>query len=127
MSNLRESDKFYNGFLSWLGYERILSIDQTKAKDIVGWRCGTSSLYLTQTEEKYAQSGFHRRHVGLNHIAFWATSRSMVDRFYKEYLLKHEVRVMYGGPKEYKIGRGWYSLYFEDPDRIKIEVLWTPT
>jgi hypothetical protein len=30
--------------------------------------------------------------------------------------------VLYGGPKEYpEYRKGYYAVYFEDPDRIKLE------
>jgi len=126
VSNLKVSDRFYNGFLSWLGYERILSSDQTKGT-MVAWRGRGGSLYLTATEKGFTREKFHRKHVGLNHIAFRAGSKKSVDKFYKEYLVPHHIRVLYGGPKEYGFGKGWYSVYFEDPDRIKLEFVRTPT
>src|SRR5712692_1610339 len=70
----------------------------------------------------YKDSGFHRRRVGLNHIAFQAKSRADVDRLYSEFLVPRSIRVLYGGPKEYpEYRKGYYSVYFEDPDRIKLE------
>jgi hypothetical protein len=30
--------------------------------------------------------------------------------------------VLYGGAKEYDYAPGYYAVYFEDPDRIKVEV-----
>lgn len=65
--------------------------------------------------------------MGLNHIAFHADSRNMVDQFYKQFLLPRKVPVLYGGPKEYPwYSRGYYSVYFEDPDRIKLELAHVP-
>lgn len=93
---------------------------------MVAWRGSGGDLYLTKTESKFGRGRFHRKHVGLNHIAFRAGSKESVDKFYREYLQKHHIRVLYGGPKEYGFGKGWYSVYFEDPDRIKLEFVFTP-
>jgi len=36
-------------------------------------------------------------------------------------------RVLYGGPKEYpEYSEGYYALYFEDPDRIKLDAVHIP-
>ncbi|HEV2226361.1 MAG TPA: VOC family protein [Nitrososphaerales archaeon] len=125
VSDLKVSDKFYDDFLTWLGYRRVLSLEQSKGKK-VGWRHGSNSVYLDQTEKKFNRGGFHRKNIGLNHVAFWSDSKASVDKFYKEYLVRRNIRVVYGGPNEYNIGKGWYSVYFEDPDRLKLELVWTP-
>ncbi len=60
-------------------------------------------------------------------IAFHADSRSMVDRFYKQHLLHRKIPVLYGGPKEYPwYSKGYYSVYFENPDRTKLELAYVP-
>ncbi|HZY46622.1 MAG TPA: hypothetical protein VFE96_02390 [Candidatus Bathyarchaeia archaeon] len=76
VSNIRRSAKFYEGFLTWLGYVRVLN-----EKNIVGWRKGTTRIFIVQCGRKYLKSGFHRKRVGLNHIAFYASSRRTLDRF----------------------------------------------
>src|SRR5438309_9704605 len=82
------------------------------------WRSRIFVTYL----ERYKDSGFHRGHVGLNHIAFHAKSRADVDRLHSEFLVPRSIKVLYGGPKEYpEYRKGYYAVYFEDPDRIKLE------
>ena len=93
----------------------------------MGWRKEKTSIFLVQCEERFVGHGFHRKHVGLNHIAFRASSRNMVDIFYNDHLLPRRVRVLYGGPKERpEYVPGYYSVYFEDPDRMKLELVYTP-
>lgn len=122
VSDLRESSRFYEGFLRWLGYARVLD-----EKDIVGWRKGTTRIFAVQCGKKYIHNGFHRKRVGLNHVAFYAPTRQTVDRFYKSYLLAKEIPVLYGGIKEWPdYERGYYAVYWEDPDRIKLELVYTP-
>jgi catechol 2,3-dioxygenase-like lactoylglutathione lyase family enzyme len=66
--------------------------------------------------------------VGLNHISFWVPSKLLVDVFYKEYLLSHSIRALYGAPKRYdEYRQGYYAVYFEDPDRLKLEVMTAPS
>lgn len=65
--------------------------------------------------------------MGINHIAFWAPSKSVVERFYKEYLVPKKIPTLYGGPKEYEYRKGYYAVYFEDPDRLKLELVAAPS
>ncbi len=126
VTNLRKSEKFYESFLGWLGYEKIIDISDTN-KDIAQWRQGRSRLILTQCRQEFLHHGFHRKRVGINHISFWAPTRQVVDRFYREVLLPKRHKILYGGPKEYPdYVRGYYAVYFEDPDRIKLELLTEP-
>jgi hypothetical protein len=38
--------------------------------------------------------------------------------------LPNKIKVLYDGPKEYPdYSNGYYAVYFEDPDRIKLELL----
>ncbi len=116
VSNFERSKAFYQEFLEGLGYKRILD-----GKDFVGWDNGETKIFVTYLE-RYKDSGFHRRRVGLNHIAFQAESKADVDRLHSEFLVPRSIKVLYGGPKEYpEYRKGYYAVYFEDPDRIKLE------
>lgn len=118
VSNWDKSGKFYDGFLTWLGYKRIGSW-----KIGAGWGIRECNVWVFQSKEGFAKDGYHRQRVGLNHIAFHADSKKTVDKFYKEHLQPKRIPVLYGGPKEYpEYSKGYYSVYFEDPDRIKLEL-----
>lgn len=83
---------------------------------------GHTFLCFTTTKDGYHDPAFHRKRTGLNHIAFGVASREEVDDFVRDYLLPREIPMLYGGAKEYGYVPGYYAVYFEDPDRIKIEV-----
>ncbi len=122
VSDLKKSVEFYDAFLGWLGYQRLFY-----EKGEAGWGVGSCNFWVSQCKDRFAQHGYHRKRVGVNHIAFHADSRSMVDRFYKQHLLHRKIPVLYGGPKEYPwYSKGYYSVYFEDPDRIKLELAYVP-
>ncbi len=62
--------------------------------------------------------------MGINHVSFWAPTRQVVDRFYGEVLLPKKIKVLYAGLREYPdYSKGYYAVCFEDPDRIKLELL----
>jgi catechol 2,3-dioxygenase-like lactoylglutathione lyase family enzyme len=63
----------------------------------------------------------------LGHIAFQVESAGMVDQFVDEFLNPRDIAPLYGGAKAYpEYAEGYYAVYFEDPDRIKIEVVHEP-
>jgi len=122
VSNFAKSAKFYEEFLGWLGYRRIF-YDKKEA----GWGIKGCNFWISQRQETFAQHRYHRKGVGINHIAFHADSRRTVDRFYKDYLKPRRIPVLYGGPKAYPwYSKGYYAVYFEDPDRIKLELAYVP-
>ena len=95
-------------------------------QDIVGWSNEDFQIFLVRCEHAYVGQGFHRKRVGLNHLAFRAGSKEEVDLFCREFLGPRKIRVLYGGPKAYpQYSPNYYSVYFEDPDRIKLELMHT--
>ncbi len=68
---------------------------------------------------------FDQEQVGLHHLCFRARERGQVDeihRFVTEELGANVVRP----PEEGAYAPGYYSLLFEDPDGIRIEVNFVP-
>ena len=120
--DLKKSSEFYGNLFAWLGYRKILD-----EKEEAGWSLENCSIYLSKCKDRFVQHGYHRKRVGLNHVAFVADSKELVDTFYKDFLLPKKVPVLYGGPKERpEYVRGYYSVYFEDPDRLKLELAYVP-
>ncbi len=65
--------------------------------------------------------------VGLNHIALRASSRAVVDKFHRDFLRRRKIPVLYAGLREWtEYEKGYYAVYFEDPDRINLELVYTP-
>ena len=84
-------------------------------------------LCINITEQKYQQDGFHRRRTGLNHIALQVKSTEQVNIFVSEFLEPKGIAPLYGGAKPYpEYAQGYYAIFFEDLDRIKIEVVYEP-
>ncbi len=121
-SNFQKSAEFYEELLTRLGY-RTIFYDKEEA----GWGMKGHNFWVSQCKEKFALNGYHRKRVGVNHIAFHADSRKTVDQFYTEYLQPKRIPVLYGGPKENPwYSKGYYAVYFEDPDRVKLELAYVP-
>ena len=113
------SIRFYDKVLFPLGWERLLC-----TKDCAAYCDGFLKLILSPVSAEYKGAGFHRKRIGLNHIAFYADSKSAVDQYYHEVLIPNEIQTLY---QEGPLGDDdYYSVLFEDPDRIKIELVCAP-
>ncbi len=88
---------------------------------------GTVDFWVFRTEPRYRRRPFHRKATGLNHLAFRVASRTDVNRFARDFLRPRKIRPLYQTPREFpEYRRGYYAVYFEDPDRIKLEVVHLP-
>lgn len=84
------------------------------------WRGAGGEVFFVQTEPDFAAQGYHRKRVGLNHLAFALESQEDLERF-RDLVVKDGARMLYGGAIEETATQ--HRFFFEDPDRIKVEVL----
>ncbi|MCC7429599.1 VOC family protein [bacterium] len=115
VDDLNESKNFWAWFLGWLGYDEF----QT-------WESGFSFIFdgtylvFVQTEKEFLEPKFHRKRTGLNHLAFFVNTQKEVDEL-KTLLEQKEVKILYQNQRFF--GENYYALFFEDPNRIKVEVV----
>ncbi|MGM7703595.1 VOC family protein [Pseudalkalibacillus sp. Hm43] len=117
VSDLQKSLDFWDWLLSELGYSEYQKWEQGKS-----YKLSDSYLVFVQTEKKYMDVPYHRCRVGLNHLAFHAESREHVDQLTKA-LKKKGIEILYEDRHPYAGGINYYAVYFEDPDRIKVEIV----
>ncbi|CAM4021402.1 VOC family protein [Mesobacillus thioparans] len=117
VTDLKRTIKFWNWFLKELGYEVHQKWDMG-----ISWKYQSTYLVFVQTDKKYIEAGYHRSRVGLNHLAFHAMSREQVDRF-TEKLKEKNIPILYQDRHPFAGGNGHYAVFFEDPDRIKVELV----
>ena len=77
---------------------------------------------LVQAPPEHLAFGYHRRRVGLNHLAFRAGSRAHVDEV-REWVREAGLPLLYDDRYPFATAPGYYALFCEDPDRIKLEVV----
>lgn len=117
--NYAESIRFYDLILLSLGWEKLVSrTDHTTYTD------GTLKIILCPVDDAYKQFGYHRKRIGLNHLALYAETKEFVDEFYKEILVKNDIETLY--QKGAAGDNNYYSLFIEDPDRMKLELVYSP-
>jgi catechol 2,3-dioxygenase-like lactoylglutathione lyase family enzyme len=117
VNDLQETIKFWSWLLKELGYKEFQNWDE-------GFSFILEETYIVfvQTEEKYRDHKYHRCHAGLNHLAFHGSSKVFVDEL-TEKLKSRNITILYKDRHPYAGGAGYYAVYFEDPDRMKVEVV----
>ncbi|MBW9323960.1 hypothetical protein FG877_10460 [Enterococcus casseliflavus] len=117
VSNLKKTKRFYDFLLPKLGYHQFQEWNQG-----FSYRYEDYYIVFVQTREKYQYHQFNRTATGLNHLAFSALSKFEVDSLRVE-LLKFGVSELYPESYPHAGGEDHYAFFFEDPDRIKLEVV----
>jgi catechol 2,3-dioxygenase-like lactoylglutathione lyase family enzyme len=117
VSNDAESFDFWKSLLEFFEFQITPDGNHFDASD------GHTYLCVQVTKPGYELPVFHRKRTGLNHIALRVASAEMVDEFVTAFLEPRGITPLYGGamtPAGYPAG--YYSVYFEDPNRLKVEV-----
>ncbi|MFZ3577786.1 VOC family protein [Virgibacillus sp. DJP39] len=117
VSDLERSVRFWGWLLADLGYHAYQEWDAGRS-----FKLGDTYIVFVQTEDRFLDEPYHRCRVGLNHLAFHAESREHVDRLTIQLKEKGET-ILYPDQHPFAGGNDYYAVYFEDPDRIKVEVV----
>lgn len=117
VSDLQKTVDFWSWFLEDLGYEVYQKWDKGQS-----WKINETYIVFVQVEERFLDIPYHRCRVGLNHLAFHAQSRGHVDELTNK--LRHKgIHILYADQHPFAGGEEHYAVYFEDPDRIKVELV----
>ncbi len=119
VSNFETSATFYEKLLPFLGMKKVF-----KGDEFLYYLGGRTGLAISQCEERYRHERFVQRRVGLHHLCFRARQRSDVDGFYG-FLQELGAKIVHA-PEEGAWVPGYYSVLFEDPDGIRLEMNHVP-
>lgn len=117
VSDLKASKKFYSKLFSLLNYKIYQEWDKG-----FSYKQDTFYIVFVQVEEKYQINKYHRKNVGLNHLAFVVNDNQMVDNI-RDVLKANGVKELYEDKYPFAGGKEHCAFYFEDPDRIKLEIV----
>jgi catechol 2,3-dioxygenase-like lactoylglutathione lyase family enzyme len=123
VSSLSQSAAFYTSLLSELNYRVARQASRTIS---FHHRTSPAALILSETGESLGLT--HSRDApGLHHLAFHASSKEEVDRIYEDVLLRSkQIRILDPPCDCPEYSPGYYAVFFEDPDGIKLEIAFTP-
>lgn len=119
VADLERSQSLWGWLLPRLGYSLYQSWAQGRS-----WRLGDTYLVFVQARPEHAAIPFHRCRPGLNHLAFHVNDTAEVDDFTRE-LRERGFTILYEDRHPYAGGEGYCAVFFEDPDRLKVELVAT--
>jgi catechol 2,3-dioxygenase-like lactoylglutathione lyase family enzyme len=117
VSNLVRTKEFWGWLLQRLGYEEYQNWEHG-----ISYKLGDTYIVFVQTEERFLDTPYHRCRTGLNHLAFHGENKGFVDQITSE-LKQRDVKILYEDRHPFAGGPDYYAVYFEDPDRIKVEIV----
>ena len=113
------SQTFYRRLLPSLGLRAVIDTDQVYY--CVG---GRTAIGIQRPADEHRGERFVQRRIGLHHLCFRARSREDVDEVHA--LLQEMDATIVHPPEEGPWAPGYYSVLFEDPDGIRLEVNFVP-
>ena len=121
VTNVRESTKFYEPFLHFLEMKTLIKGDGIVY--CIGSRTGI--LVRGAPAEKRDQR-FDQDRPGLHHMCFRARAREDIDVIHRFLVDELDAHVVHAPEESPQFAPGYYSVLFEDPDGIRVEVdTWT--
>ncbi len=85
---------------------------------------GRTAVGIMRGDDSYRAEKFQQRRVGLHHVCLRARERTDVDEIYG--FLKTIGAKIVHPPEDGPWAPGYYSVLFEDPDGIRLEVNHVP-
>ncbi len=119
VSNFEACLPFYERLLPFLGMRPVIRNSETLY--CVG---GRSAVGIVRAGAQNRNERFVQDRVGLHHVCFRARSREDVDAAY-EAVRQFGARIVHA-PEEGSWAPGYYSVLFEDPDGIRLEINFVP-
>jgi catechol 2,3-dioxygenase-like lactoylglutathione lyase family enzyme len=118
-SNFERSRDFYRKLLPFLGMTPVIDTDTYYY--CVG---GRTALGISAPAPEHLGVAFDQRRVGLHHLCFRARERADVDELHA-FVSKLGAKII-RTPREDSWAPGYYSVLFEDPDGIRLEINHVP-
>lgn len=119
VSNFEKCFPFYEKLLTFLGLKAVINNDQMLY--CVG---GRTAVGIMRCSEQYRGESFVQTRVGLHHVCLRAREHGDVDEAYR-FLQSIGAKIVHP-PEEGPWAPGYYSVLFEDPDGIRLEINHVP-
>jgi len=119
VSNFDACLPFYEQLLTFLGLRPVLKLDGYLY--CVG---GRTAIGIARADERYRDERFAQQRIGLHHLCFRARERADVDALHA-FLCTLGAKIVHP-PEEASWAPGYYSVLFEDPDGIRLEMNHVP-
>jgi len=118
-ANFERSREFYRKLLPFLGLKPVIDTDGVYY--CVG---GRTAVAIRAPSAEHVGAAFDQNRIGLHHLCFRAGERGDVDELH-DFLTSIGTKII-RAPREDSWAPGYYSLLFEDPDGIRLELNHVP-
>lgn len=119
VAHFEECRAFYREILTFMGMVPVIDADQMLY--CVG---GRTAVGIEPAGKKYEDDRFVQDRVGLHHVCFRARAREDVDSFHAK-LVSLGAKIVHA-PEDGPWAPGYYSVLFEDPDGVRLEMNFVP-
>ena len=119
VSDFERARAFYGELLPFLGMTVVMDIPGTFY--CVG---GRTAVRIREASEERRGDYFDQWRPGLHHLCFRSRTREGVDEAY-DFLKQIGAKIVHD-PEEAMWAPGYYSVLFEDPDGIRLEINYVP-
>lgn len=119
VSDFSKAREFYGRLLPFFGMKAVM--DMPGMYYCVG---GKTALGIREATEEHQGDTFDQWRSGLHHLCFRAKTREDVDEAFA-FLESIDATIIHE-PKEAMWAPGYYSILFEDPDGIRLEINHVP-
>ncbi len=121
VADIDAAEKFYDPLCDFLGYTKYMRIG---ACILYRSKEGIGDLILKRLRTAGKGKTYDPEAPGFAHLAWNANSRKEVDSLHQ--LLKKTKAVILDPPCEMSYSPGYYAVWFQDPDGMKLEYAFTP-
>lgn len=119
VNDLQRALPFYEQVLAFMGMKAVV-----KNPEFLYMIGGRTAVAVTRSSSENRDTVFDQGRIGLHHICFRARSREDVDALYA-FLRERDVKIV-RAPEAGPWAPGYYSVLFEDPEGIRLEVNFVP-
>jgi catechol 2,3-dioxygenase-like lactoylglutathione lyase family enzyme len=119
VSNYEACAAFYEPLLQFLGMKTVL-----KAEGYLYCVGGRTAVGITAADPRHRGERFVQQRIGLHHLCVRARERADVDACYA--FVQQLGATIIHPPEEGPWAPGYYSLLFEDPDGVRLEINHVP-
>jgi len=119
VSNFEQCLPFYEKLLPFLGMRPVM-----RSPDFFYCVGGRTAVGISRADQTQGSGRFVQQRVGLHHSCFRARQRGDIDEAHR-FLESIGAKIVHA-PEEGPWAPGYYSVLFEDPDGIRLEINHVP-
>ena len=112
---------FWEQLCHFLGMKNLIRGD-----DVLYCIGGRTGILVRAAPPEERNHAFHQDRPGLHHFCFRARSRADVDTIHRFCVDQLDAKIVHPPEDGSRFAPGYYSVLFEDPDGIRVEVNFVP-